>query len=159
MHPPLNVQLPSPPPDDMNFNDGKDNLEPHEAVQGEVQTLCHPILNGMSFICSFLFYFQHSSLGMPCDAHKNYLPPGTFPPPYALPGDNDVAQNDWDPFYNRTQFKITDFLYRRNQMPGMQVDVLFNLWVASGDNGTESPFSSHNDLYETINAIQLGNVP
>ena len=44
-------------------------------------------------------------------------------------------------------------------MPGTQVDILSNLWAASGDNGTEPPFSSHNDLYETINAIKLGDLP
>ena len=96
---------------------------------------------------------------MPCDAHGNYLPPSTFPPPYMLPGNDNAAHNDWDPFDNRAQFEITNFLYRWNQMPGTQVDILFNLWAASGDNGTEPPFSSHNDLYETINAIKLGNLP
>ena len=44
-------------------------------------------------------------------------------------------------------------------MPGMQVDILFDLWAASGDNGTEPPFSSHNDLYETIDSIKLGDLP
>ena len=69
IHPPLNnctqilpEHLPSPPPDDMDFNDGENNLEPHEAAQGYVQTLRHPILNGMSFICPFLFYFQQHLL-------------------------------------------------------------------------------------------------
>ena len=61
-NPLLPVQLPpqafSPPPDDMDFNDGENNLGPHEAIQGNVHTLCHPILNGMSFISVFLFYFQ-----------------------------------------------------------------------------------------------------
>lgn len=69
MHPPLNnriqlspVRLPSfPPPDDMDLDDGDDNPGPHEPIQGDVvQTLCHPILNGMSFIHTFLFYFQQS---------------------------------------------------------------------------------------------------
>ena len=44
-------------------------------------------------------------------------------------------------------------------MPGMQVDILFDLWAASGDNGTEPPFSSHNNLYETIDSIKLGDLP
>ena len=44
-------------------------------------------------------------------------------------------------------------------MPGTQVDVLFDLWAASGDNGTEPPFTSHNDLYETIDSIKLGDLP
>src|SRR6266446_2911309 len=96
---------------------------------------------------------------MPCDSLGNYLPPDAIPPPHVLPENNGVAQNDWNPFDNRAQFEIADFLYRRNQMPGTQVDVLFDLWAASGDNGTEPPFSSHNDLYETIDSIQLGDLP
>jgi hypothetical protein len=62
MHPPPNnhiqplpMRLPSsPPPDDMDFNDGEHNPGPHQPIQGDVQTLRHPILNGISFICAFL---------------------------------------------------------------------------------------------------------
>jgi len=96
---------------------------------------------------------------MPCDSLGNYLPSGTPPPPYALPGEDGAAHNDWDPFHNRAQFEITDFLYSRNQMPGTQIDVLFDLWAASGNDGTEPPFASHDDLYETIDSIQLGDLP
>ena len=102
-----------------------------------------------------------SSLGIPCDFLGNYLPPATPPPPYTLPGDpgNGAAHDDWDPFRNRAQFEIADFLYRRNQMPGTQIDILFDLWAASGDDGIEPPFANHNDLYETIDSIQLGDLP
>ena len=31
--------------------------------------------------------------------------------------------------------------------------------MGSGDNGTEPPFASHNDLYETIDSIKLGDLP
>ena len=59
----------SPPPDDMDFidreidrdsNHGGNDPGPHEAIQGNAQTLYHPILNGTSFICSFFIYFQAS---------------------------------------------------------------------------------------------------
>jgi hypothetical protein len=104
----------NPPPDDMYFDDaGENNPGPHEAIEGDVQTLRHPILNGMSFIHTFLFYIQDTLLlGMPCDSLGNYLPPDTPPPPFALPGEDDAAHNAWDPFHNRAQFEITDFLYR-----------------------------------------------
>jgi hypothetical protein len=61
-NPLLPVQLPppefSPPPDDMDFNDGENNPGPYEEIQGNAHTLRHPILNGMSFIRVLLFYFQ-----------------------------------------------------------------------------------------------------
>ena len=69
MHPPLNnhiqvlpAQLYSPPPDDMDFNDGENDPGPYKATQG-VQTLHHPILNGMSSILPFFcFNFNHDGL-------------------------------------------------------------------------------------------------
>ena len=93
---------------------------------------------------------------MLCNSIGNYLPPATLPPPYTLPG---ATHNHWDPFHNQAQFELANFLYRRNQMPGTQVDILFDLWAASGDDGTEPPFTSHNDLYETIDSIKLGDLP
>ena len=105
----------------------------------------------------FLFYIQDTLLGMPCDSLRNYLPPNTLPPPYALPGEG-AAHNAWDPFHNRAQFEIADFLYRRNQMPGIQIDVLFDLWAAS-DDAMEPPFANHEHLYETIDSIQVGDLP
>ena len=70
MHPPPNhqafpVQLlplafPS-PPNDMDFNDGENNSGPHKAIQGDMQTLGNPILNGMLFIhLFFCFLFIYS---------------------------------------------------------------------------------------------------
>ena len=171
MHPlPNNQLLPaplpppefSPPPDDMYLDDGENDPGPHEAIEGGggVQTLRHPILNGMSFIHTFLYYIQDTLLGMPCDSLGNYLPPDTLPPPHILPGEDGAgAHNAWDPFHNRAQFEIADFLYRRNQMPGTQINILLDLWAASGDNGTEPPFANHDDLYDTIDSIQLGDLP
>ena len=124
MHPlPNNQLLPallpppefSPPPDDMYLDDGENDPGPHEAIEGGggVQTLRHPILNGMSFIHTFLYYIQDTLLGMPCDSLGNYLPPDTLPPPHILPGEDGAgAHNAWDPFHNRAQFEIADFLYR-----------------------------------------------
>ena len=49
----------SPPPDDLEINVGEINPGPHEAIQleGNMQTLHHPILNGILFICTFLFLY------------------------------------------------------------------------------------------------------
>jgi hypothetical protein len=104
-------------------------------------------------------FLTESYLGTPCDSLGNDLPPGTPPPPYTSHENGDAIHNDWHPFNNRAQFEIADFLYQRNQMPGAQIDVLFDLWAASGDDGTEPPFASHNDLYETIDSIPLGDLP
>ena len=45
-------------------------------------------------------------------------------------------------------------------MPGIQIDILFDLWAASCDDGIlEPPFSCHRDLYETIDSIKSGDLP
>ena len=53
----------NPPPDDMYFDEGENNPRPHEAIEGDVQTLRHPILNGMSFTIHtfFVLYPRHAS--------------------------------------------------------------------------------------------------
>ena len=51
------------PPDNMGFNVSEDNPAPYKPIQGDVQTLRHPILNGIwSIICAFCFNFQPSFL-------------------------------------------------------------------------------------------------
>jgi hypothetical protein len=59
MHPPLNSNhvrpLPMRPPSPLSDYDGEDNPGLHEPIQGDLQTLHHPILNGISFICAFSF--------------------------------------------------------------------------------------------------------
>lgn len=51
----------SPPPDDMYVDDGENNPGPHEAMEDDVQTLRHPILNGMSFQVVHTFFVLYSS--------------------------------------------------------------------------------------------------
>ena len=58
------------------------------------------------------------------------------------------------------EFKLTEFLYRRNQMSAADINILLNLWVASlVPYGAEPPFSNHNDLYKTIDSSPLGGMP
>ena len=55
---------------------------------------------------------------------------------------------------------MADFLYRRNQMPGVQIDELFNIWAASlHANAGQPPFADHDDVYGTIDAIPRGGEP
>lgn len=44
-------------------------------------------------------------------------------------------------------------------MPAKQIDTLLDIWAESlRDAGGRPLFTSHNDLYKTIDAIPLGNV-
>ncbi|KAI0309673.1 hypothetical protein OF83DRAFT_1088904, partial [Amylostereum chailletii] len=91
--------------------------------------------------------------GRPCDQDGNYLPAGSPPPPPLRP-----AADDYSPFNNRQEFEIGDFLYRKDQMSGANIDTLMALWAATLPEGMEPPFASNKDLLETIDASQLGDV-
>jgi hypothetical protein len=87
--------------------------------------------------------------------HGDYLLPDTNPP-----GLQNAGLEDWTPFQNRIEFETADFLYRRNQMSAGDIDVLLDLWAASLlKHNDHPPFADHNDLYNVIDSIQVGNVP
>jgi hypothetical protein len=55
---------------------------------------------------------------------------------------------------------MADFLFTKNQMSGGDIDTLMSLWKAAMvKHGDDAPFKSHEDLYKTIDATPLGDVP
>ena len=94
------------------------------------------------------------NVGRPCDADGNYLPPGSPPAPYV-----DPVEDLWEPFQDRTEFELADFLYRRNQMPADDIDMLLDIWASKDLKHDDCPpFADHDDMYETIDAIPHGDV-
>jgi hypothetical protein len=94
------------------------------------------------------------SLGLPCDANGNTLPPGTPPPPRPLP------DSPWEPYANGVQFKTAEFLYRRAEMSAGNIDELLDIWAESMENGEDAPpFKSHEYVYDTIDATRHGDAP
>lgn len=102
-------------------------------------------------------------IGQPCDEDGDPLDP--FSPPILENRD----PTDWTPFRNRIEFETAEFLYKRCQMSGANIDILMELWAAysavrdpediSETSSNLSPFSDHRDLYRTIDAIPIGGVP
>jgi len=71
-----------------------------------------------------------------------------------------MSSNDWTPYNNRIEFEFADFIFRRNQMSATGIDTLLDLWAASLLKHQDSPpFADHGDLYQTIDATPLGDVP
>lgn len=66
------------------------------------------------------------------------------------------------PFTSRAEFELADFLYRRDQMSGKKIDDLMDIWAAFNDNdglgNSGPPFANSKDLYDTIDAIEAGDV-
>ena len=102
-------------------------------------------------------------IGKLCDEDGNPLDPFSSP----IPETRDPS--DWSPFRNRVEFETAEFLYKRCQMSGSNIDTLMELWAAysairdpqdiSESPSNISPFSDHSDLYRTIDAIPIGGVP
>jgi hypothetical protein len=56
------------------------------------------------------------------------------------------------------QFRLADLMYRRGQLSKRIIDDLLDLWAL--DNlGKEPPFTDHQDLYNVLDAIQVGDAP
>jgi hypothetical protein len=57
---------------------------------------------------------------------------------------------------------LADFLFRKEQMSGKKIGELMDIWAAyqqdKGDD-LDPPFSGAKDLYDTIDATELGDVP
>jgi len=93
--------------------------------------------------------------GQICDEDGDNVPLNTPPPPQ----ETNNGPDDWTPYSSRLDFEMADFLYRRNQMSGPDIDVLLNLWAASlAPHNDTPPFNNHERMYETIDATSLGDV-
>jgi hypothetical protein len=114
----------------------------------------HPTLNGKNLIFIVLAHINVFQ-GRPCDENGDYLPPNTPPPPPTNP-----STTDWAPYNDRLEFETADFLFRRNQMSGGDINILMDLWAASLlKHGDPPPFADHDDMYATIDSTPLGDIP
>jgi hypothetical protein len=68
--------------------------------------------------------------------------------------DHHQQRAQWHPFSNQLEFKFTDFLYCHNQMSAGDIDDLMELCARMlAPHGDEPPFTSHKDLYMTIDDL------
>jgi hypothetical protein len=137
---------------------GSDDCGQNPAPPCGVNKVHHPTINGQPFFSSWFVRFTDNFpfSGTVCDEHGNDLPPDTPPPPRP----SDHGPDDWTPYNNQVEFEVADFLYRRNQMSGGDIDFILNLWAASlAEHGDLPPFSSHDDMYGTIDSTPLGAPP
>ncbi|KAF8157500.1 hypothetical protein BJ912DRAFT_866975 [Pholiota molesta] len=99
-------------------------------------------------------------LALPCDVNGNFLPQFTQPPPYSPP---DVTEtNRWHPFDDRLAFDWAHYHFIELQSSARKINKGLDLWLAAklkaGDN-SPLPWSSTDDMYETIDSIQEGAAP
>jgi hypothetical protein len=123
----------------------------------------HPKINGkllQFFKCIIFVYYLvlYCGLGKICNEQGDEIPEDAQPTPRS--SDPSHGSDDWTPYNNRVEFELADFLYRHNQMSGGDINFILNLWAASlAVHGDAPPFSSHTEMYNTIDSTPLGDVP
>jgi Plavaka transposase len=99
-------------------------------------------------------------LGAPCNEDGIDLPPGTPPPPpLPPPVDENGKRLSFFPYRDCEEFKLANFLFKCNQMPGTEIDELMQIWANMLADGQDPPFADHDDLCNIIDATILGDVP
>ena len=69
------------------------------------------------------------------------------------------AKDDFTPFSGRVAFQLADLLYRHDQMPAGNINELMELWAANIGPDLNPPFANKQDLYDTVDSIDLADVP
>ncbi|KAG2050282.1 hypothetical protein BDR06DRAFT_984068 [Suillus hirtellus] len=103
-----------------------------------------------------LFRVFHSSLTrLKCDAEGNIIDQNAHPSPRT-----DTSLDNWTPYESRIAFETAEFPFSQNQTSAKQIDTLLDLWAASLIKHNDTPpFTGHRDLYDTIDATPLGDIP
>jgi hypothetical protein len=68
------------------------------------------------------------------------------------------SRNKLTPYASAADFDLADLLYRRAQLSAAHIDELLQNW-GSRAGASDPPFANHRDLYETIDATEIGTVP
>ena len=78
------------------------------------------------------------------------------PPPHWPSNDPD----DWTPYDSQLEVETAKFLFSHEQTSAGNIDTLLDLWSALlFKHGDKPPFTSHCDLYNTIDVTPLGDMP
>ena len=62
--------------------------------------------------------------------------------------------DDWAPFNNQATFETAELLYVKAQASGGNIDGLMDIWKQTG----QAPFANHQDLYDSIDSITVGDL-
>ncbi|KAJ6629299.1 hypothetical protein B0H10DRAFT_2160473 [Mycena sp. CBHHK59/15] len=92
--------------------------------------------------------------GRPCDREGNFLLPNTPP----LPKDHPPP-NGYSPYHDHLDFHLADLLYHKIQMSAGAINELMQNWAAHPESVGDPPFADREDLYHTIDAMEIGHIP
>jgi hypothetical protein len=100
------------------------------------------------------------TIALPCDIDGNFLPEYARPPPFAAP--DATEDNLWHPFEDRLAFDWAYYHFIELQSSEREINKGLDLWLAAkwkaGDN-TPLPWSSTEEMYQTVDSIQESDAP
>lgn len=71
-----------------------------------------------------------------------------------------MEDNIWAPYEDEIAFRTADFLYRRVEMSGENINYLMDLWALSMARHDDlGPFESYEHMYASIDATAHGDAP
>ena len=118
----------------------------------ELRRNYHPSLNGTYNVLAVTPLSL--STGRCCDRNGVFVPPNA---PREVPAAK--AGGDWSPFTSRAGFELADLMFADAQLSQKKIDKILELWAATlVPHGDSPPIINHQDLYQQIDAIQLGNI-
>ncbi|KAG1894965.1 uncharacterized protein F5891DRAFT_1130757 [Suillus fuscotomentosus] len=99
--------------------------------------------------------FHPHMTGCKCDVNGTFIDQDAPPLPRT-----DTPSTDWMPYNDRVEFETAEFLFTCNQMSTKQIDTLLDLWAVTLIKHNDAPpFANHKNIYATIDATPLGDVP
>lgn len=99
------------------------------------------------------------NIAIPCDENGGNLPDPPPAPPAPLPS-NGQDPTSWKPFRSRLEFDFAHYHFVEVQNSAGAINTALDIWQASVlKYGEEVPWKNAQDLYDTIDLIQLGDAP
>ena len=126
--------------------------EPKEYIPRLKRTY-HPFINSLH-----LFHLSHETVCLYLSVRSTMWCKWELPP-WRNPTTSPNSKEVWwlDSIREWNQFKVADFLYRREEMSQGNINQLLELWDHSlAKYGGSGPFASYKHIYNTINAIEDG---
>jgi len=140
----------TPPPDDADEDED----------DREYTYRSHPFLNGKHFCLKVQSRrLLITNIAIPCDENGGNLPNPLPAPPAPLPSDGQDPTS-WSPFGSRLDFDFAYYHFVEVQNSAGAIDKALDMWQAAILKYRENvPWTNAQDLYDTIDQIQLGDAP
>ncbi|KAJ6600185.1 hypothetical protein B0H10DRAFT_2179053 [Mycena sp. CBHHK59/15] len=119
------------------------------------RTEYHPLLNGAYFLL-VLGVLKLINLCRTALRSRREFPAAKHTTPTE---EGSSTPRRYSLYNDHLDFHLADLLYRKIQLSAGAIDELMQNWAARPESVGDPPFADHEDLYNTIDATEIGHVP